>query len=390
MTRKRQATGDPPGHEGDEGGGFPESGRVLVAMSGGVDSSVAALLLKVRGLHVLGVTFRLYPDQEAHPASVASRAWAAPVERARQVCKGLGISHQVIDLTEAFRRMVIDPFCGQYAAGATPNPCVRCNALVKWPGMIETAAALDCAYVATGHYARIRSAPGRYRILRGADRRKDQSYALYSLPQAALARTLLPLGSMTKELVRKTAERASLPTSSAGESQDICFIPHGDYRGFLAPRISARPGPIQDAQGRLLGTHKGLPFYTVGQRKGLGIAAGRPLYVIEKDTENNRLVVGHREALCRRAFRVTGVNWVSMACPPAETVLEAEVEVRYRSKAIPGQIHVEGNDMVGIQVPDHHQAVAPGQSAVWYGGDVLLGGGIIQGPGVRDQGSGPS
>jgi len=346
-----------------------------------VDSSVAALLLKERGLHVLAVTFRLVPDPHADPGPATSRASVAPVERARQVCEGLGIPHQVIDLTEAFQRTVIDPFCGQYAAGSTPNPCVRCNALVKWPGLLEAAAALDCAYVATGHYARIRRAADRYQILRGADRRKDQSYALYRLPQAALAKTILPLGDMTKELVRKSAERASLSTSITGESQDICFIPHGGYRGFLAPRLSVRPGPIRDIQGRLLGTHKGLPFYTVGQRKGLGIAAGRPLYVIEKDTEQNLLVVGPREALCRRAFGVTGVNWVSMACPPASTVLEAEVGMRYRSKAIPAQIHVEGTDRVGIQVPDHDQAVAPGQSAVWYRGDVLLGGGIIQGSG---------
>jgi tRNA-specific 2-thiouridylase len=291
----------------------------------------------------------------------------------------LNIPHHVIDRVEIFKEMVVDPFCRQYDAGSTPNPCVRCNAFVKWPSLLEVASAHNCSYVATGHYARIRKEGERYQILRGEDRGKDQSYALYSLPQSALGKTLFPLGSMTKEHTRNLAKEASLATSHTRESQDICFIPEGDYRSFLGQRLSVRPGPIQDREGHPLGTHKGLPFYTVGQRKGLGVASGRPLYVIEKDTDNNILVVGPREALCKRSFCVGDVNWVSMCQPPADTSLQAEVEVRYRTKPIPGELLVKSDGTVRIDVPPHDQAIAPGQSAVWYRGNLLLGGGVIEG-----------
>jgi tRNA-specific 2-thiouridylase len=351
-------------------------------MSGGLDSSVAALLLKENGLEVRGVTCR-FVGHEGEKASEGSRDCA--VERARQVCSRLDIPHHVLDRTQPFERLVIDPFCAEYAAGRTPNPCVRCNAFLKWPTLLEAASALGCSYVATGHYARLRNEGGRFQILRGTDRGKDQSYALYALPQAALAKTLLPLGFMTKEAVRRIAERASLPVSGIRESQDVCFIPQGDYRGFLSPRLPVSPGPIQDMRGRVLGTHRGLPFYTVGQRKGLGVAAGRAVYVIEKDIEKNLLVVGPREALCTRTFPVAGVNWVSAACPPAETVLDADVEVRYRTQVVPGRIRVLGPDTVRIDLSEHDQAVAPGQSAVWYREDVLLGGGIIQEAGTSSR-----
>ena len=340
-------------------------GRVLVAMSGGVDSSVAALLLKEQGLDVQGVTFQLV------------RASVAAAERARQVCEGLEIPHHIIDRADNFERAVIDPFCADYAAGSTPNPCVRCNAFVKWPGLLEAASALDCWYVATGHYARIHTEGDRAQILRGTDRGKDQSYALYSLPQTALERTLFPLGSMTKESVRTVAEKASLPTSGTEESQDICFIPEGDYRTFLAHRVWMLPGPIQDTEGHVLGTHQGLPSYTIGQRKGLGIATGRPLYVIEKNKDENLLVVGPREALSRRAFVVAGVNWVSMPSPAPGTILEAELEIRYRTTAIRAELHVQNTDTVHVELPEHDQAIAPGQSAVFFNGPTLLGGGVI-------------
>jgi tRNA-specific 2-thiouridylase len=352
--------------------------HVLVAMSGGVDSSVAALLLKEEGLHVQGVTFQFVRAQERDPATASGCSSGATVERARQVCEGLEIPHHIINRADDFDRAVIGPFCAEYEAGKTPNPCVRCNVFVKWPSLLETASALDCSHVATGHYARIRREDDRVQILRGADRGKDQSYALYSLPQAALERTLFPLGSMTKEQVRTVAEKASLPTSGTQESQDICFIPEGDYRGFLAQRLRMLPGPIQDTEGRVLGTHQGLPSYTIGQRKGLGIPAGRPLYVIEKDTGQNVLVVGPRQALCKRAFLVAGVNWVSVPPPAAGTKLDADLEVRYRTRTIRAELQVRSGATVHVALPDHDQAIAPGQSAVWYRGEMLLGGGIIQ------------
>jgi tRNA-specific 2-thiouridylase len=338
---------------------------------------VAALLLKEQGFRVQGVTFRLVPPPGGDPDAASGCSSLATVEGAERVCERLEIRHHVIDRTEHFEESVITPFCEEYETGNTPNPCVRCNALVKWPGLLEAASALDCAYIATGHYARIYREGDRVRILRGTDRGKDQSYALYSLPQTALVKTLFPLGPLTKERVRTLADEASLPTSGTQESQDICFIPEGDYRTFLARRVSVRPGPIQNTEGNVLGTHQGLPFYTIGQRKGLGIPAGRPLYVIEKATDENLLVVGPREALSRRAFSVTRVNWVSIPSPAAGTRLEAEVEVRYRTRAIPAELHVQSADTVRIELPHHDQAIAPGQSAVWYEGDVLLGGGII-------------
>jgi tRNA-specific 2-thiouridylase len=300
-------------------------------------------------------------------------------ERAREVCRQLEIPHHVVDHTARFDKQVVEPFCSEYRAGGTPNPCVRCNALVKWPSLLGAASDLGCLHVATGHYARVGNEGERVQILRGADRSKDQSYALYGLPQDALSRTWFPLGSMTKEQVRTIAEQASLVTSGTGESQDICFIPEGDYRGFLAHRVRMLPGPIHDTEGNVLGTHQGLPAYTIGQRKGLGIPAGRPLYVIEKDAAENLLVVGPREALCKRDFTVTGVNWVSVPCPATGTRLEADLEVRYRTKPIRAELEVESSDSVTVHLPQHDQAIAPGQSAVWYRGDVLLGGGIIQG-----------
>lgn len=357
----------------------PGTGRVLVAMSGGVDSSMAALILKQRGFDVLGVTFELVQEPEQARQTGLGCASSASIERAEKVCRQLEIPHHVLSRTETFRKRVIDPFCEQYGAGNTPNPCVRCNALVKWPTLLDAASALACPKVATGHYARIRKEGNRYQILRGKDRGKDQSYALYALPQRSLRRTLFPLGHLKKEEVRFMAEKASLPTSGTRESQDICFIPEGDYRNFLASRLSVRPGPIRDRQGRELGTHKGLAFYTVGQRRGLGIPAGEPLYVIEKDAEENLLVVGPREALTRESFTVAEVNWVSTPPPPAECTFEAEVEVRYRSRPVRGEVHVSRDGTVRVRTLGHNQAIAPGQSAVWYQGDLLLGGGIIQG-----------
>ncbi|MEW6443320.1 MAG: tRNA 2-thiouridine(34) synthase MnmA [bacterium] len=351
---------------------------VLVAMSGGVDSSVAAWLLREEGMRVEGLTLSLCPE----PLAVEHPVWALrcleSVERARRVCRLLGVRHAIVEQADAFWERVVDPFCTEYAGGRTPNPCVLCNPRVKWAALLEEAGRRGCDFVATGHYARLARTGGRVQILRGLDRSKDQSYALYGLDQTALGRTLFPLGARRKSEVRKAATDLRLPVWDTAESQDVCFIPKRGHEDFLAARVALAPGPIEDSEGRLLGTHRGLALYTVGQRKGLGVAGGKPLYVLAKDAAANRLVVGPREALCRRCFLVSGVSWVSSEAPPDGSSLETEVELRYRARPVPAEIRVLAGGRVEVRLDRHTQAVAPGQSAVWYQGEVLIGGGIIE------------
>jgi tRNA-specific 2-thiouridylase len=276
-----------------------------------------------------------------------------------------------------FRDQVLTPFFSEYDTGLTPNPCVWCNPAVKWQSLLDAARALGCGYVATGHYARLDRSGGRIRLLRARDRAKDQSYALYGLGQEALSRTVFPLGHMEKRDVRRLAQDLNLPSWNLPESQDICFLPRGSLADCLSRRASAVPGPVVDRHGSLLGTHRGLPRYTVGQRKGLGIPFGTPIYVIRKEREKNRLVVGPRADLCRRSFSVVGLRWVSMAPPPPGEILRVQVEVRFRSRPIPGELIVGEGQTAIVRIQAHDQSIAPGQSAVWYGDEVLLGGGII-------------
>ena len=346
-------------------------------MSGGVDSSVAAWLLQNDGLEVAGVTFLLGPPPPAPPEPQPPGAF--PHLRASEVCSRLGVPHQVIDLRELFHARVISPFCREYAAGQTPNPCVVCNAQVKWSSLLKAADRAGCGYVATGHYARVDPTTAGFRLLRALDGCKDQSYALYRLNQQALARTLLPLGNWEKTRVRSLATQACLPTRDTPDSQDICFLPRGGLRAFLSGHVALEPGPVLDPQGRRVGTHAGLAFYTVGQRKGLGIPLGRPVYVIEKRPATNTLVVGPREALGLRSVEVRDVHWTSVSPPAPGTILTAQVELRYRSTPLTAEVHVLDGGAVRIHLPDHRQAVAPGQSAVWYQGEILLGGGFIEG-----------
>ncbi len=356
---------------------LPPSGRVLVAMSGGVDSSAAALVLQQKGFEIIGATLRLYSEQNITNLSKPSDDINSSIQRAQQVCRLLGIPHRVITCKELFEKKVVNPFCREYEKGRTPNPCVQCNPYVKWASLLETAREMDCQYLATGHYTRIHQIDGRHQLFRGHDVSKDQSYVLYLLSQRALAHTLFPLGDLSKHQVKIMAEKAWPGLLNVQESQDICFIPEGDYRDFLRPRLSVLSGPVNDMQGNRLGTHQGLPFYTVGQRKGLGIAHGKPLYVIEKDLSGNRLIVGPREALCKRSTIVNKVNWVSIEPPEKGTTLKAEVEVRYRTKPIKAEIEVLNAGSVRINLPVHNQSLAPGQSAVWYQDNLLLGGGIM-------------
>jgi tRNA-specific 2-thiouridylase len=354
--------------------------RVLVAMSGGVDSSVTAALLKQQGYEVIGVTFRLWAGNEGQEHAKAC-CGIDSVEDARRVAQILGIPHYVLNLTEVFAKTVVADFVNEYAAGRTPNPCVRCNEFIKYRVFLRRAEALDADYIATGHYARI-VANGHFRLLKAVDAQKDQSYVLYMLTQPVLARTLLPLGNFTKAQTRAMAQQFGLPVASKPDSQEICFVEGDDYREFLRkqrPEL-VKPGPIVTEDGKVVGTHMGVAFYTVGQRRGLGIhnPKGEPLYVVRIDAETNTLVVGRREALLTREAIVGAINWISGE--PPKGAIRARVKHRYRSAEGLAWVEPMEGRRARILWDEPQWAVTPGQIAVFYDaetGEEVLGGGTI-------------
>lgn len=364
-------------------------GRVAVALSGGVDSSVAAALLVEQGWDVVGVHMKLHdaPEHEQRARSCCSLDDSLD---ARQVCDRLGIPFYVLDLRERFKARVIDYFVEAYRRGSTPNPCVMCNQAIKNATLLETVRSFGCEYLATGHYAHVeQNAEGSWQLVRPADRRKDQTYFLFSTPRCELPHLLYPLAQMEKPQARGVAERHGFVTWDKPDSQEVCFVPK-DYRSFLEEHLAATPplpGPFVDADGRELGVHRGLPFYTVGQRRGLGLSSPQPFYVIALRPEQNTVVLGPEEALYRGAMDVSAVNWVS--CEPPTEPLRATVKVRYAHEGQTallepavssrgGSAAAEGAWRVTFDAPV--RAVAPGQAAVFYDGDVLLGGGWIEPP----------
>ncbi len=360
------------------------SRRVLVGMSGGVDSSVAAALLVEQGYEVIGVTIKTYnyDDVGGNLGNESSCCSLEGINDARRVCAQLGIPHLVVDFTEPFRRSIIEHFVGEYFRGRTPNPCVRCNRAIKWGELLRKADACGAEYVATGHYARLQydAERGRYRLFRGRDSQKDQSYALWMLPQEYLARTLFPLGELTKEEVRRHAERLGLGVAHKPESFELCFVPDNDYRSFLrraAPaRIdSLRGGPIL-ADGRLVGRHEGYPFYTIGQRRGLGISAPEPLYVLEILPEQNALVVGPQERLYHWGLYAEEVNLIAFDTLPAEGI-RCTAKIRYKDEGAPAVAWQDEAKRLWVRFAEPRRAITPGQSVVLYRGDELLGGGVI-------------
>jgi len=353
---------------------------VLVGMSGGVDSSVAAYLLQQQGFAVTGATMKLFDNEAVGEELESTCCSLSDVEDARRVAYRLGIPHYVFNFSEAFQHMVMDHFAQCYACGLTPNPCIDCNRYLKFNSLYHRAEELGCHYVVTGHYARIeKREDGRYLLKKAADPAKDQSYVLYSLTQEQLAHTMFPLGDMNKHQTRMIADQQNFYNADKPDSQDICFVPDGDYAGFIR-RFTGKDypaGDFTDKDGNVLGHHKGIIGYTVGQRKGLGIAAGKPVYVTKICPAENRVILGDNEDLFHRELDVEDFNFISFDTPPAE--FRAKAKVRYRQKEQWATVKVTGEHSVHIIFDEPQRAITKGQAAVLYDGDVVIGGGVITG-----------
>ncbi|MDE2844756.1 MAG: tRNA 2-thiouridine(34) synthase MnmA [Chloroflexota bacterium] len=349
--------------------------RVVVAMSGGVDSSVAALLLQRQGYDVVGVTMKLYSlDQADLPDYYRGCCTVDDVEDARTVCRRLGIPHYVLNVQREFQDHVIDYFCREYQQGRTPHPCIACNDKIKFNFLSTRASILDARYVATGHYARIEEGEAGFVLKKGLDTSKDQSYVLFGMGQEELGRTLMPVGGHSKEDIRQMALEAEFPNAEKPDSQDICFIPFGDYKAFLEERITTTSGDMVDQEGRVLGQHKGIEFFTVGQRRGLGIAGGEPMYVTKVEPDTNRVVVGPESALYRDTFSVSRVNYVGGQTPAGS--IPVNVKIRYKFEESPAVLHPQPEGAL-VRFERPQRAITPGQAAVFYQDDTVLGGGFI-------------
>ncbi|HUW14301.1 MAG TPA: tRNA 2-thiouridine(34) synthase MnmA [Anaerolineae bacterium] len=355
--------------------------RVVVGMSGGVDSSVAAALLVEQGYEVVGVMLRLWAEPQEEELTSNLCCTPEAVDSARDVAVALGIPFYLVNAEGPFRKHVVEPFIAAYGGGRTPNPCLACNRHIRFGYLLRYAQGLGAGYLATGHYARIGQGAvgdGALRLLRGVDAAKDQSYVLYMLGQDALSHLLFPLGNHTKPKVRQMARSRRLPVADREESQDLCFVGGGDYREFLrrqAPE-AASPGPIVDQTGRLLGWHQGLAFHTIGQRKGLGIAASEPLYVLRMDVRHNSLVVGPASALGRAELTAGSVSFISDEWPSEHLVVTARI--RYRADSVPAVVWPLGYGRVRVVFDRLLRDITAGQAVVFYDGDTCLGGGIIE------------
>lgn len=346
--------------------------KVFAAMSGGVDSAGAAILLREMGYAVEGVTLRLRRGPEAHAAE-------EDIIAAQSAAASLGIPHTVLELCELFQRQVMDKFVSEYVAGRTPNPCIDCNREIKFGALLDWALEQGGDYIATGHYARVRFDPetGRWNLLRGRDRRKDQSYVLYQLTQRQLSHLLLPVGEYEKPVIRRMAEEHGLLNAQRPDSQDICFVPDGDYVGFLKAYggVTPVPGDFVEENGRVLGRHRGLECYTLGQRKGLGVSADQPLYVVRKDLERGTVVLGPDSALFTRELTAGQVNLISMESLPSS--LRVTAKTRYSQREAEAVLTPLPGNQVRVVFDEPQRAVTAGQAVVFYDGESVVGGGTI-------------
>ncbi len=358
-------------------------GRILVAMSGGIDSTVTAMILQQQGYEIIGITMKTW-DYATSGADRKETGCCSldSINDARQVAVEMGFHHFIVDIREEFGDYVIDNFVEEYLAGRTPNPCVLCNTHIKWEALLKKADALGCDFIATGHYARIGQKDGRYYVRRAVDQNKDQSYVLWGLSQDCLKRSMFPLGEMTKPEVRQlAADFGYEELSKKAESYEICFVPDNDYRSFLKHRKpelaeQVKGGTYINKDGKILGKHEGYPFYTVGQRRGLGLAFTEPMYVSEIIPETNTIVLGREDDLIRNRMNVGGVNLLKYDHLPEG--IETITKVRYRDNGTLSELRQVTKDQVEVSFLANVKGIAPGQSAVFYEGDDVVGGGIIR------------
>lgn len=359
-----------------------KKGRILVAMSGGIDSSVTAMLLHEQGYQVIGLTMKTWDYANSGSSKKETGCCSLDsINDARSIAVQKGFPHYILDIRNEFGDFVIDNFVDEYLAGRTPNPCVLCNTHIKWEALMKRADMLDCEFIATGHYANVRSENDRYVVSKGRDAAKDQSYVLWGLGQKNLARTIFPLGNFTKKEIRQMAlEMGFEELSKKSESYEICFVPNNDYRGFLKHKVPGIEekldgGSFVNSKGQIIGSHHGYPFYTIGQRKGLEVAFGKPMFVKEILPETNTVVLGEFDELKKKKMHVRGLNLIKY--PSLKNEMEVITKIRYKDKGTLSTISPTGIETAAIYFYDEVTGIAPGQSAVFYEGNDVIGGGFI-------------